>query len=376
VSEEPLAQRYLTDSERFMVLAKTCLEKLESSKDSLSDLEREALEDGYVFHIARAAETVSKALLSTYGLFMTGTISELVSLEFLLKNTYDTSQLEENLKVGGTLLDLLDFLEKATNEEQIRKEFSHDPAGEIGRNAYFKYLFIDTARLLRRLNDDKLAELFDDFLLYLETEDFCRRHDELNRIKKGLDGLNLEGRYKEFVSLLRACFRENAGDNRCPLFLNLPDEDKKEIDSLLKRFEGDPSYEQKVFEQVRQREHFMLNILESLLYAAYLARAAKVGEYSADRGAYDKAYLSDVKMHIHDVAKDLEDLLNYFKKPENFELMTNSEIVAKILVGFKKAAENFGKELAEKIKILEAISKAHLNALKTYEKSTSHDAKT
>jgi len=76
------------------------------------------------------------------------------------------------------------------------------------------------------------------------------------------------------------------------------------------------------------------------------------------------------------VAKDLEDLLNYFKKPENFELMTNSEIAAKILVGFKKVAENFGKELAEKIKILEAISKAHLNALKTYEKSTSHDAKT
>jgi hypothetical protein len=392
--EGPLAQRYLTDSERFMVIAKTCLEKLESSKDSLSDLEREALEDGYVFHVARAAETLSKALLSTYGLFMTDTISGLVSMEFFLKNAYDTSQLEENLmKVGGTLLDLRDFFDKATNEKQVRKEFSHDPAGEIGKNAYFKQLFTDAARLLRRLNDDELAELLDDFLSYLEAEDFRRKYDELNLIKKRLEGLNFEDRFKELMSLLRACFSGSASDNRCFWFLdslawflnllNLSDEQKKEIDSVVKvvkkvakLYEEDSSYKQKVLEEVRLWERFAVNIFESLLYAAYLARAAKRGEYSADRGIDDKAYLSDVKMHIHDVAKDLENLLNYFKKSESVELIKESEIAAKILVVFKKVAENFGKELAEKIKVLEAISKAHLNALKTYEKSTSHDAKT
>jgi len=393
VSEEPLAQRYLTDSERFMALAKTCLEKLESSKDSLSDLEREALEDGYVFHVARAAETLSKALLSTYGFFMRDTIAGLVLLEFLLKNTYDTSQLEENLKIGSTPRDLLDFLEKATNKKQVRKEFSHDPAGEIGKNAYFERLFTDAARLLRMLNDDKLAELLDDFLSYLKAEDLRRRYDELDRIKKGLEGLDFEDRFKELMSLLRACFSGNASDNRCFWFLdslawflnllNLSDEQKKEIDSVVKvvkkvvkLYEEDSSYKQKVLEEVRLWERFAVNIFESLLYAAYLARAAKVSEYSADRGIDDEAYLSDVKMHIHDVAKDLENLLNYFKKSESVELIKKSEIYAKILVGFKKIAEELGKELAEKIKILEAISKAHLNALKTYEKSTSHDAKT
>jgi len=102
-----------------------------------------------------------------------------------------------------------------------------------------------------------------------------------------------------------------------------------------------------VLEQVRQREHFMLNILESLLYAAYLARTAKVGEYSADRGMDDNTYLSDVKRHIHDVAKDLENLLNYFKKPENVELITKSETAAKALVYIMKAFESVGKMLAE-----------------------------
>ena len=381
MSRKPLAQRYLTDSERFMVIAKTCLEKLESSKDSLSNLEREALKDGYVFHIARAAETLSKALLSTYGLFMSDTIAGLVSVEFFLKNTYDASQLEENLKIGGTLSDLLDFLEKATNEEQIRKEFSHDPAGEIGKNAYFKQLFTDAARLLRRLNDNELAELFDYFLSYLEAKDFCRRYDKLNLIKKRLEGLNFEDRFKELMSLLRACFSESASDNRCSWFLellNLSDEQKKEIDSVVKKvvklYEEDSSFKQKVLEEVRLWERFAVNIFESLLYAAYLARAAKVSEYSADRGIDDEAYLSDVKMHIHDVAKDLENLLNYFKKCESVELIKKSEIYAKILVGFKKVAEDLGKELAEKIKVLEAISKAHVNALKAYERSTSNDA--
>jgi hypothetical protein len=59
------------------------------------------------------------------------------------------------------------------------------------------------------------------------------------------------------------------------------------------------------------------------------------------------------------------------------ELIKKSEISAKILVVIKKVAEALGKGLAEKIKkILEAISEAQVNALKTYEKSTSHDAKT
>jgi len=354
VSEEPLAQRYLTDSERFMVLAKTCLEKLESSKDSLSDLEREALEDGYVFHVARAAETLSKALLSTYGLFTANMIAGLVSMEFLLnlKNTYDVSQLEENLmKMGGTPLDLWDFFEKATNKKQVRKKFSHDPAGEIGKNAYFKQLFTDAARLLRMLNNNKLAELFDDFLSYLEAEDFRRRYDELNLIKKRLEGLNFEDHVKELMSLLRACFSGSASDNRCFWFSRLSDEQMKKIDSVLKQYEEDPSY---TLEQVRQREHFVLNILESLLYAAYLARATKVGEYSADRGMDDNTYLSDVKRHIHDVAKDLENLLNYFKKPENVELITKSEIAANIIVGVGKFFEELGNilvEIAEKLKI-------------------------
>ena len=350
MSEEPLAQRYLTDSERFMVLAKTCLEKLESSKDSLSKLEREALKDGYVFHVARAAETLSKALLSTYGLFMTRAIAGLVSMEFLLnfKDTYEISQLEENLmKMGGTPLDLWDFFDKATNEKQVRKEFSHDPAGEIGKNAYFKQLFTDAARLLRMLNNNKLAELFDDFLSYLEAEDFRRSYNKLYRIKKGLEGLNFEDRFKELMSLLRVCFSESASDNRCFWFSRLSDERKKEIGSVVKRYEEDPSYKQDVLEQVRQSEHFMLNILESLLYAAHLARAAKVGEYSADRGMNDDTYLSDVKRHIHDVAKDLENLLNYFKKPENAELITRSETAAKTLVYIMKAFESVGKMLAE-----------------------------
>jgi hypothetical protein len=347
VSEEPFAQRYLRDSERFMVIAKTCREKLESSKDSLSDLEREALEDGYVFHVARAAETLSKALLSVYGFFTTAIIVGLVSMEFFLKNTYDTSQLEENLKVGDTLSDLLGFLKKATNEEQIRKEFSHDPAGEIGKNAYFKQLFTDAARLLRRLNDNELAELFDYFLSYLEIEDFRRRYNELDRIKKGLEGLDFEDRFKELMSLLRACFSRSASDNRCFWFLDSIDS-VKVIKKVVKLYEEDSSYKQKVLEEVRLWERFAVNIFESLLYAAYLARAAKVGEYSADRGIDDKAYLSYVKMHIHDVAKDLENLLNYFKKSESVELIKKSEISAKILVGFKKVAEDLGKELAEK----------------------------
>ena len=350
MSEEPLAQRYLTDSERFMVLAKTCLEKLESSKDSLSKLEREALKDGYVFHVARAAETLSKALLSTYGLFMTRAIAGLVSMEFLLnlKSTYEISQLEENLmKMGGTPLDLRDFFDKATNEKQVRKEFSHDPAGEIGKNAYFKQLFTDAARLLRMLNDDKFAELFDDFLSYLEAKDFRRSYDKLDRIKKRLEGLNFEDRFKELMSLFRVCFSGSASDNRCFWFSRLSDERKKEIGSVVKRYEEDPSYKQDVLEQVRQSEHFMLNILESLLYAAYLARAAKVGEYSADRGMDDNTYLSDVKRHIHDVAKDLENLLNYFKKPENVELITKSETAAKALVYIMKVFESVGKTLAE-----------------------------
>jgi Mg2+ and Co2+ transporter CorA len=358
VSEEPLAQRYLKDSERFIVIAKTCLEKLESSKDSLSELEREALKDGYVFHVARAAETLSKALLSTYGLFMANMIAQLVSLvsmEFLLnlKSTYEISQLEENLmKMGGTPLDLRDFFEKATNEERVRKEFSHDPAGEIGKNAYFKQLFTDAARLLRMLNNNKLAELFDDFLSYLEAEDFRRSYNKLDRIKKRLEGLNFEDRFKELMSLLRVCFSESASDNRCFWFSRLSDERKKEIGSVVKRYEEDPSYKQDVLEQVRQSEHFMLNILESLLYAAYLARAAKVGEYSADRGMDDNTYLSDVKRHIHDVAKDLENLLNYFKKRENAELITKSEIVANIIVGVGKFFEelrNILVEIAEKV---------------------------
>jgi len=379
-----------------MALAKTCLEKLESSKDSLSDLEREALEDGYVFHVARAAETLSKALLSTlstYGFFMGDTIAGLVLLESLLKNTYDTSQLEENLKIGSTPRDLLDFLEKATNKKQVKKEFSHDPAGEIGKNAYFERLFTDAARLLRMLNHDKLAELLEDFLSYLKAEDLRRRYDELDRIKKGLEGLDFEERFKKLMSLLRACFSGSASDNRCFWFLdslawflnllNLSDEQKKEIDSVVKEvkevvklYEEDSSYKQKVLEEVRLWRRFAVNIFESLLYAAYLARAAKVSEYSADREIDDEAYLSDVKMHIHDVAKDLENLLNYFKKSESVELIKTSEIYAKILVGCKKVAENLGKEFPEKIKVLEAISEAQVNALKTYEKSTSHDAKT
>jgi len=360
VSEESLAQRYLKDSERFMVLAKTCLERLESSKDSLSKLEREALEDGYVFHVARAAETLSKALLSTYGLFMANMIAGLVSMESLLnlKSTYDISQLEENLmKMGGTPLDLWYFFDKATNEERIRKEFSHDPAGKIGKNAYFKQLFTDAARLLKMLNNNKLAELLDDFLSYLEAEDFRRRYDELNRIKKGLEGLNFEDHVKELMSLFRVCFSESASDNRCFWFSRLSDEQKKEIGSVVKRYEEDPSYKQDVLEQVRQWEHLMLNILESLLYAAYLARAAKVGEYSADRGMDDNAYLSDVKRHIHDVAKDLENLLNYFKKPENGELITKSEIVANIIVAVLKFFEELGNilaEIAEKVENIKA----------------------
>jgi len=174
---------------------------------------------------------------------MTRAIAGLVSMEFLLnfKDTYEISQLEENLmKMGGTPLDLWDFFDKATNEKQVRKEFSHDPAGEIGKNAYFKQLFTDAARLLRMLNDDKLAELLDDFLSYLEAKDFRRSYDKLYRIKKRLEGLNFEDRFKELMSLLRVCFSESASDNRCFWFSRLSDERKKEIGSVVKRYEEDP----------------------------------------------------------------------------------------------------------------------------------------
>ncbi len=80
-------------------------------------------------------------------------------------------------------------------------------------------------------------------------------------------------------------------------------------------------------------------------------------EYSADRGIDDKAYLSDVKMHIRDVAKDLENLLNYFKKYEGVELITKSEIAANIIVGVGKFFEELGNilvEIAEKVENIKA----------------------
>jgi len=269
---------FLLNSLNFFGTTLAIYESIQKGEKLYPDIK--SLEEQKIFNIARSFETLSKAFLATYG--------TLIIYPALLISVVKKGHVKAPRHFQKMINSLKTLIRQALNREKIIKELGHDP---IGRSQ-IPDLLSATAKLLEQIGEKQLAEIYKSLSKYLREPANQRSYDKLLELRKRITAaVQFKDAYKQLLDIIEKCIEKPMEDEICK---NLPDESKQ----LLNFYKEKPYLIDQVISML---DLGFQELFDSLLYTAYLARAAETADYIVGREEIDEKYLEEVRDHQNEM---------------------------------------------------------------------------
>jgi hypothetical protein len=265
---------FLLNSLSFFDATLAIYESIRKGEKLYSDIK--SLEEQKIFNIARSFETLSKAFLTTYG--------TLIIYPALLISVVKKGHVKAPRHFQKMINSLNILIRQALNREKIIIKLGHDP---IGRSQ-IPDLLSATAKLLEQIGEKQLAEIYKSLSKYLREPANQRSYDKLLELRKRITAaVQFKDAYKQLLDIIEKCIEKRMEDEICK---NLPNESE-----LLLNFYKEKPY--LIDQVITMLELGFQELFDSLLYTAYLARAAETADYIIGREEMDEKYLEEVRDH-------------------------------------------------------------------------------
>jgi len=269
---------FLLNSLNFFGTTLAIYESIQKGEKLYPDIK--SLEEQKIFNIARSFETLSKAFLAAYG--------TLIIYPALLISVVKKGHVKAPRHFQKMINSLKTLIRQALNREKIIKELGHDP---IGRSQ-IPDLLSATAKLLEQIGEKQLAEIYKSLSKYLREPANQRSYDKLLELRKRITAaVQFKDAYKQLLDIIEKCIEKPTEDEICK---NLPDESKQ----LLNFYKEKPYLIDQVISML---DLGFQELFDSLLYTAYLARAAETADYIVGREEIDEKYLEEVRDHQNEM---------------------------------------------------------------------------
>ena len=235
-----------------------------------------SLEEKKIFNIARSFETLSKAFLATYG--------TLIIYPALLISVVKKGHVKAPRHFQEMINSLNTLIRQTLNHKNIIEKLRHDPIGK----SQIPDLLSKTAELLEQIGEKQLAEVYKSLSKYLREPANQRSYDKLLELRKRITAaVQFKDAYKQLLDIIEKCIEKRMEDEICK---NLPNESEL----LLNSYKENPYLIDQV---ITMLELGFQEFFDSLLYTAYLARAAETADYIIGREEMDEKYLEEVRDH-------------------------------------------------------------------------------
>jgi len=265
---------FLLNSLSFFDSTLAIYESIQKGEKPYSDIK--SLEEQKIFNIARSFETLSKAFLATYG--------TLIIYPALLISVVKKGHVKVPRHFQKMINSLKTLIRQALNHEKIIKKLGHDP---IGRSQ-IPDLLSATAKLLEQIGEKQLVEVYKSLSKYLREPANQRSYDKLLELRKRITAaVRFKDAYKQLLDIIEKCVEKRMEDEICK---NLSNESE-----LLLNFYKEKPY--LIDQVITMLELGSQELFDSLLYTAYLARAAETADYIIGREEMDEKYLEEVRDH-------------------------------------------------------------------------------
>jgi len=269
---------FLLNSLSFFDTTLAIYESIQKGEKPYSDIK--SLEEQKIFNIARSFETLSKAFLAAYG--------TLIIYPALLISVIKKGQVKAPRHFQKMINSLNILIKQTLNREKIIEKLGHDP---IGRSQ-IPDLLSATAKLLEQIGERQLAEVYKNLTGYLRERTNQRSYDKLLELRKRITAaVQFKDAYKQLLDIIEKCIEKPTEDEICK---NLPDESKQ----LLNFYKEKPYLIDQV---ITILELGFQELFDSLLYTAYLAKAAETADYIIGRKEMDEKYLEEVRDHQNEM---------------------------------------------------------------------------
>jgi hypothetical protein len=289
---------FLLNSLSFFDTTLAIYESIQKGEKPYSDIK--SLEEQKIFNLARSFETLSKAFLATYG--------TLIIYPALLISVVKKGHVKAPRHFQKIIDSLNILLRQALNREKIIEQLRHDP---IGRSE-IPALLSATAKLLEQLGEGRLAKIYKSLSEYVKNPANLRRYDKLLELRKRITAAyQLKDAYEQLLNIIEKCVEKRTEDEICE---NLPNESKL----LLNVYKEKPYL---IDQAITMLELGFQELFDSLLYTAYLARAAETADYTIGREEMDEKYLGEVRDHQSEMIKFMKTMAEV-----NRELVKSDEL--------------------------------------------------
>jgi hypothetical protein len=289
---------FILNSLSFFDATLAIYERIQKGEKPYSDIK--SLEEQKIFNLARSFETLSKAFLATYG--------TLIIYPALLISVVKKGHVKAPRRFQKIINSLNILLRQALNREKIIEQLRHDP---IGRSE-IPALLSATAKLLEQLGEERLAKIYKSTSEYIKNPANQRRYDKLLELRKRITAAyQLKDAYEQLLNIIEKCVEKRTEDEICE---NLPNESKL----LLNVYKEKPYL---IDQAITMLELGFQELFDSLLYTAYLARAAETADYTIGRAEMDEKYLEEVRDHQSEMIKFMKTMAEV-----NRELVKSDEL--------------------------------------------------
>jgi hemoglobin-like flavoprotein len=289
---------FLLNSLSFFDASLAIYERIQKGEKPYSDIK--SLEEQKIFNLARSFETLSKAFLATYG--------TLIIYPALLISVVKKGHVKAPRHFQKIIDSLNILLRQALNREKIIEQLRHDP---IGRSE-IPALLSATAKLLEQLGEKQLAKIYKSLSEYFGNPANQRSYDKLQELRKRITAAyQLKDAYEQLLNIIEKCVEKRTEDEICR---NLPNESKL----LLNVYKEKPYL---IDQAITMLELGFQELFDSLLYTAYLARAAETADYTIGRVEMDEKYLEEVRDHQSEMIKFMKTMAEV-----NRELVKSDEL--------------------------------------------------
>jgi hypothetical protein len=289
---------FLLNSLSFFDTALAIYERIQKGEKPYSDIK--SLEEQKIFNLARSFETLSKAFLATYG--------TLIIYPAILISAVKEGHVKAPRHFQKMINSLNILLRQALNREKIIEKLGHDP---IGRSEV-PHLLSSTAKLLEQLGEKQLAEIYKSLSDYISKPANRRSYDKLLELRKRITATyQFKDAYEQLLNIIEKCIEKRSEDEICE---NLPNESEL----LLNVYKEKPYL---IDQMITMLEQGFQELFDSLLYTAYLARAAETADYKIGRDDMDEKYLGEVRDHQSEMIKFMKNMAEV-----NRELVKDDEL--------------------------------------------------
>lgn len=289
---------FILNSLSFFDATLAIYERIQKGEKPYSDIK--SLEEQKIFNLARSFETLSKAFLATYG--------TLVIYPVLLISVVKKGRVKAPRRFQKIINSLNTLIRQALNREKIIEQLRHDP---IGRSE-IPALLSATAKLLEQLGEKQLAKIYKSLSEYFGNPANQRSYDKLQELRKRITAaFQLKDAYEQLLNIIEKCVEKRTEDEICE---NLPNE----IKLLLNVYKEKPYL---IDQAITVLEQGFQELFDSLLYTAYLARAAETADYIIGREEMDEKYLGEVRDHQSEMIKFMKTMAEV-----NRELVNANEL--------------------------------------------------